>query len=326
MTDGLDPHRYAMERIALLSREFCWSPGSADPDLWASQLRERLIALIGGIEVKEFAIRERRPVAMADESHFQVSEVVTFAWDENMNVTGYWLEPEGGDDAPVLICVPGHGKGVDALVGLAPSDYQNQFALQALRQGFRVLAIEPCSFGHRKSTIEEERESSCNRDAMAALMLGETLVGWRVRDAIAAVHYALSRGAKKVGIVGISGGGLVALWTAALDTRIDACVVSGYFNTFYDSILSIDHCVDNFVPGLAKVVEMPDMAALIHPRGLFVESGTDDPIFPREAFLKACERAREIYQDSENFASELFEGGHQFWGREAFPFLNRVLT
>jgi dienelactone hydrolase len=185
--------------------------------------------------------------------------------------------------------------------------------------------MEPCSFGHRRSAIELESSSSCHRDGTAALMLGETLVGWRVRDAMASIDFARSMGAHRVGIMGISGGGLVALWTAALDLRIDAAVVSGYFNTFADSILSIHHCIDNFVPGLSKIVEMPDLAALIAPRPLFVESGNEDPIFPAESFLWACERARAIYSGSESFQSHLFEGDHSFFGAQAFPFLDRWL-
>ena len=318
MHQELDPHAFALSRIGSLQREFVW------PFSDVEGLRRRLRGMIGAVDDAAVPLDGRTLTPGPSPSEGR-GEAVTFCSRDGVRVFGYWIEPEAGSEAPVVICVPGHGTGVDALVGIAPEDYQHQFALQAVRAGFRVLAIEPCSFGHRKSAIEGERDSSCVRDMMAALMLGETLVGWRVRDAMAAVDYAKSRGAEKVAIMGISGGGLVAYWTAALDTRIDACVVSGYFNTFFDSILSIDHCPDNFVPGLSKVVEMPDMAALIAPRALFVESGTEDPIFPAEAFLGACRRAEEIYGGSDQFEYELFTGGHEIWGRRAFPFLQRVL-
>jgi dienelactone hydrolase len=124
----------------------------------------------------------------------------------------------------------------------------------------------------------------------------------------------------RIAIMGISGGGLVTFWTACLDERYAAAVVSGYFNTFFDSILAVEHCVDNFAPGLAIIVEMPDMAALIAPRKLFVESGTLDPIFPAEAFKNACVTAETIYAATpENFAADLFEGDHIFNGQKALP-------
>jgi dienelactone hydrolase len=130
--------------------------------------------------------------------------------------------------------------------------------------------------------------------------------------------------ASRMATMGISGGGLTSFFTACLDTRVAACVVSGYFNTFADSILAMDHCVDNYVPGLLDVAEMPDLAGLIAPRPLFCESGTRDPIFPLPAFERATARAREIYAAfgvAEHFGAEIFDGDHRFHGEGAFAFL-----
>jgi cephalosporin-C deacetylase-like acetyl esterase len=63
--------------------------------------------------------------------------------------------------------------------------------------------------------------------------------------------------------MGISGGGTVSLFSAAVDKRIKVAVVSGYFNTFRDSILSLSHCLDNYVPGILNYVEMYDLAGLV---------------------------------------------------------------
>jgi hypothetical protein len=129
-------------------------------------------------------------------------------------------------------------------------------------------------------------------------------------------------------MMGISGGGLVALFAAALDERVAACVVSGYFNTFAASVLSINHCSDNYVPGLLRLCEMPDLAALIAPRVLFCESGRDDPIFPIASFEEAVRQARAIYEVFDapaNFDAEIFSGAHKFHGVEAFAFLQHHL-
>lgn len=130
-----------------------------------------------------------------------------------------------------------------------------------------------------------------------------------------------------IGAMGISGGGLVSLFLGALDERVAVTVVSGYFNTFANSVLAIDHCIDNFVPGLLKLCEMYDLAGLTAPRALFVESGTEDQIFPLESFKIAVEQAQLIYRESavpDAFGYEVFEGGHQFYGRGAFAFMNRI--
>jgi pimeloyl-ACP methyl ester carboxylesterase len=167
---------------------------------------------------------------------------------------------------------------------------------------------------------------------MAALMLGETMTGWRVWDALRALDYLETRAEadpKRLAVMGISGGGLTALFAAALDTRVRAAVVSGYLNTFADSILTVDHCPDNYVPGLLNVAEMPDVAGLIAPRALFCESGDRDPIFPRPAFDHAVAQVRAIYaafNAPAQFDAEVFAGDHRFHGAGAFPFLASRLS
>ncbi len=57
-------------------------------------------------------------------------------------------------------------------------------------------------------------------------------------------------------------------------------------NTFKDSVMAMPHCIDNFVPGLLDIAELPDILGLIAPRPLLIESGTKDPIFPIVAAKK----------------------------------------
>lgn len=319
--DGtLDPHLYARERLRSLKREFEWNPGVDEG--WKNALRLRLSASIG------LPIREPVPLDVVvhevrDMGDY-IRETVTFTTRPGMRMFAYLLTPKGREErGPAIVCVTGHGPGADVLVGEAPADYQNQFAIQSVRAGFVTLAIEPVAFGHRRSAIDAEKYSSCNRDSHLALMLGETMIGWRTYDATVAYDFLAALPTvdpSRIAIMGISGGGLVTFWTACLDQRYAAAVVSGYFNTFYDSILNVEHCVDNFAPGLATIVEMPDMAALIAPRKLFVESGALDPIFPAEAFRRACGIAEAIYAENPgNFGWHLFEGDHVFSGEQAFP-------
>lgn len=324
----LDARQYALDRIRQLKKEFVWSEG-VDAD-WKSNLCSRLKKVIG-LSTERVALEpeETDQVHLGDYSR----TTVTFASRSGMRVFGYLLIPdEVKTPAPAVICVPGHGNGVDCIVGIESDDYQNDFAIQCVRAGFVTLAIEPIGFGLRKAEVDRERYSSCNGDSMAALMLGESMIGWRVHDALVAIDYLLTRpevDQDRIATMGISGGGLVAFWAACLDERIAATVVSGYFNTFFDSILSIDHCVDNYAHGLAKVVEMPDMAALIAPRPLFVESGAKDHIFPLAAFELACKRAEAIFRhanEPENFGCHVFDGGHEFNGTQAIPRLKTWLS
>jgi dienelactone hydrolase len=268
-------------------------------------------------------------------------ETITFTTRPGLTAFGYMLIPDDcPPHAPAVLCLPGHGRGVDSIIGIAEdgaqrklgqgAEYQNDFALQCVAAGYPTFALEQISFGRRRDAqarAEGPGASSCTRDSMAALMLGECMIGWRVWDAIRAIDYLQTRpevDPQRIAVMGISGGGATALFTAALDTRVAACVVSGYLNTFTDSILAVPHCVDNYAPGLLTACDMPDIAGLIAPRLLFAETGKDDPIFPLHGFQKAVRYIRPIFaalHATDNFQGEVFPMDHVFHGVGAFTFL-----
>lgn len=340
----MDPQVYARQRITETRPSMAWKPGSPEEMRhWQNRLRARLRTLVGGLSGPrtplQAAIHETR-----DFRGYR-RETVRFQSRPGLEVFGYFLTPTSCPPrSPAILCLPGHGRGVDSIVGIAednsqrelnePAEYQKDFALQCVSHGYPVFAIEQISFGHRRDA-EAQRTgggaSSCTRDSMAALMLGETMTGWRVWDAMRALDYMATRPEvhpQRLATMGISGGGLTSLFTACLDARVKVAVVSGYLSTFRDSILAVNHCVDNYVPGLLNLVEMPDMAGLIAPRALFAESGTKDTIFPLPAFERAVARLREIYAAfgvPERFGWEVFEGDHQFYGVGAFAFLKKHL-
>jgi hypothetical protein len=73
---------------------------------------------------------------------------------------------------------------------------------------------------------------------------------------------------------------------------------------------------------------MHDVAGLIAPRPLFVESGEQDRIFPVRASIESFEEVRKIYSvfDVPDLVEqEVFPDEHLFWGRRGMPFLARHL-
>jgi predicted peptidase len=158
-------------------------------------------------------------------------------------------------------------------------------------------------------------------------MLGETMAGWRTWDVMRAIDYLETReeiDAKRIGCMGISGGGTVTLYAAAVEPRIRLAFLSGSFCTFQQSIFSLAHCMDNYVPGILKFAEVSDIAGLIAPRPLFVENGEQDSIFPVEGTRVAFEKTRSIYRilgKEDDLALEVFPGKHEFWGKKGFEFL-----
>ena len=123
--------------------------------------------------------------------------------------------------------------------------------------------------------------------------------------------------------MGISGGGLVGFFSACLDERVSVACVSGYFNTFDESVLKVPHCLDNVFPGMRLLGEMPELAALIAPRRLAVENGSEDNIFPVGPFRDAVETARRHWSDPARLTADVFEGEHSFNGRSFWPKMAR---
>jgi hypothetical protein len=119
-----------------------------------------------------------------------------------------------------------------------------------------------------------------------------------------------------------------SFFSTCLDHRIKACVISGYFCSWFDSILAMNHCICNFVPGILHIGDLPDIAQLIAPRPVLFEAGTKDDIFPIKAVRRDVDKLRRVYKlwKAER-AVELdeFEGRHQISGRRAYDFLKEML-
>ena len=260
----------------------------------------------------------------------------------------YLLLPEDAPSPPpVVLAFHGHGYGVKDIVGLwedggerdTPDGYHGDFAVALCRAGFAVAAPEISCFGERQTDfshldtrIGQPVPTTCTHTAMLAFHLGISVVGLRVFDGLRLVDYLESRhdiDASRLGAMGISGGGMHTFFSSAIDRRISACVVSGYFAGFRHSILAMHHCPCNFVPGLARFGEMADLAGLIAPRPMFVEAGNYDPIFPIAAAKGEVERARAVFATfggNARIETDYFEGRHRISGRGAYDFLAAELA
>jgi len=310
-------------------------------EAWQKRLRAKLVELLGGFP------SERAPLKFAtlevrDFPKYR-REKFLFTSRKGVSVLGYLLTPAGARPPyATVICVPGHGRGVDDIVGIDSegrdrtnkAGYQHDFAIQTVEHGMAAVAIEPLGFGCRRDPAAKKKglgTSSCQPAAGAALLFGETMIAWRVWDVMRTIDWIETRkdlDARRVGCMGISGGGTCTVFATALEPRIRAALVSGYLNTFRDSILSLAHCMDNYVPGILHWAEMYDVAGLIAPRPLFVESGERDDIFPIEASRASFARVKQVYEvfGAAGVAEqEVFDGTHFFHGARGLPFLAKHL-
>jgi alpha/beta hydrolase family protein len=338
-----DPVAYIRERYAAAPRRLRFQARTrGQAEAWQKTLKAKLIELLGGFP------RERaplRPITLDTRSFpAYTREKIVFDSRPGVSVLAYVLLPTGrARPAATMICVPGHGRGVDDIVGIDDqgrdrvdkAGYQHDFAIQVVEAGMAAVAIEPMGFGCRRDPINARHGLSfkaCEPVAGGALMLGETMIGWRVWDIMRTVDYIATRSeldAGRVGCVGISGGGTATLFATALEDRLRVAMISGYFNTFRDSVGSLAHCIDNYVPGILNWAEMHDIGGLVAPRPLFVESGERDNIFPIDASIESFNKLRDIYGvfgAADRIEQEVFPDEHSFWGKRGIPFLARHLT
>jgi len=348
VTNGLadrrfDPVVYTRDRYSAAPRRLRFQARTRrQAEEWQKALRAKLTELIGGIPSARPPLR---PVTLETRAFPGYRrEKIVFDSRPGVSVLAYLLLPERAQPpAATVICVPGHGRGVDDIVGIDEqglertdkAGYQHDFAIQVAEAGMAAVAIEPMAFGCRRDPVNARQGLSrkgCEPAAGGALLIGETMIAWRVWDVMRTLDYVATRpelDASRVGCMGISGGGTATLFSAALEPRLRAAMVSGYLNTFRDSIGSLAHCIDNYVPGILNWAEMHDIAGLIAPRPLFVESGEKDNIFPIAASIESFQHVREIYaifQAADRVEQEVFPGEHSFWGQRGIPFMARHLS
>ena len=266
-------------------------------------------------------------------------ERLVFETEPGLLTPAYLLVPEGANaETPTVIALHGHGFGVADIVGLRPdgseqapgeSGYHKAFAVALAQRGFVVIAPELFGFGELRLTRDikpdNPYDSSCNAVSSMLFMVGRTTAGVRVNQASRCIDALTELGYAHAPVaMGISGGGLVCAYFAALDERVSACCVSGFANTYRGCFLAMHHCIDCFQPNLLLTADMPDILAMIAPRPMIWESGELDPIFPIAQVMEAEQIVRRMYNAygrGDDFALDRFPLDHQIHGVVSYDFL-----
>jgi len=315
---------------------------SQDAVIWQLKVRPQLNETVGFQQLPEC---ELSPVLLesVEKDDYVREKWLLQTWPGALMPVYLLLPKDAPHPMPVVVAFHGHGYGVKDIVGLwedggerdIPDGYHKDFGVALCRRGFAVACPEISCFGERQSdfsylntTIGQGIPDTCDHSSKLAFHLGGSVVGLRVFDARRLIDYLGTRhdlDADKIGAMGISGGGMHTFFSTAIDTRIKACVISGYYSTFMDSILAMHHCTCNFVPGMADFGEMYDLVGLIAPRPVLFEAGTYDPIFPLDAVKKSVGIARSkvyaVFDASDQVELDVFAGRHQIHGERAYDFL-----
>lgn len=147
---------------------------------------------------------------------------------------------------------------------------------------------------------------------------GRTLVGERLWDLMRCIDFLKSQkevDPLRIGCAGKSLGGEMAMWLAAMDQRVHACVVSGFLTDMNQ--MEKNHCMCWKFPGLRELVDFADIFSLIAPRPLLCQNGLGEPAdqFPPSRAFDVLKEIGTIYANysvPEKVTLVVHTGGHEF--------------
>jgi len=255
-------------------------------------------------------------------------------------VQAYLLLPEKRP-APAALCLHGHFMGGKDSVVFADKAAGVAFGHELAARGVAVLAPDIAGLAARgqwgSNTRDvpltyciPPREGGCELLFRRLNHMGIDITGFRVFELMAAINMleAMPEGivdtSGGIGCAGLSGGCWLTQVLTAMDGRIRASILSGYFTTFTQTAW-LGHCVCHHPFGIGNLCDMPDLTALATPKPQFVEAGSEDINYPVEPALSQAMSAYKDMQAEREFHFHLFNGGHRFDGTRSIPWLSELL-
>lgn len=208
------------------------------------------------------------PVIIAETSKYRIFQV---RWPvlNHINGEGLLIQPKT-DIVANIVALPDADQTPEQLAGLAPGiPESSQFARILAENGYQVLV--PVLIN--RSLIfpgTAQQQTYRERIYRQAFHMGRHIIGFEVQKVISAIDWFKQSETKnlKTGVAGYGEGGLIAFYTAAIDKRVDATLVSGYFNTRQKVW---DEPIYRNVWALLTEFGDAEIASLIAPRTLVIE-------------------------------------------------------
>ena len=277
-----EAQRYLDRKLAesILNRGKLWNRDFSSKEAYEKSIepnREHFKRSIGVVEQRSPVVMERygddlNPGLVAETDRYRVFQV---RWPVLSGVSGegLLLEPRQKPMAYV-VALPDADQTPEQVVGLAERfEPSLQFARRLAENGFEVvvpvLINRGCEFSGNPEiwmTNQPHREWIFRQ----AYPMGRHVIGYEVQKVQSVVDWFQQTGGPgaRIGVAGYAEGGLIAFYSAAVDQRIGACLVSGYF----DSRQAVwEEPIYRNVWNLLREFGDAEIATLIAPRALVVE-------------------------------------------------------
>lgn len=166
--------------------------------------------------------------------------------------------PGGGERRPAVIVLRENPGAVDAAADADVAAW--------LRTGHGVV-VAPLRGALPATTEKRSYYTQPYKTAMRAILLGKSMPGMRVQDALALYDFVRAQpwvASDRISLIGRGNLGVIALYATALEPRIARTVVSGAVLSYLDLVrapqLPEPH-VDIIIPGVLRDLDLPDLAA-----------------------------------------------------------------
>jgi dienelactone hydrolase len=349
MVDGI--HRFLLRRTqeAAQERGQLWQRdyrSAEDYNRSVSPNRERFRQIIGAVDPR-VAVRAPElvgtisaPAQVSQGSGYKVYAVRWSVCDrvvadfDGLDTEGLLLEPQGRPVARV-VAIPDAAWPPEIVAGLAPGiSAPAQFARRLAENGCQVLV--PLLI-NREDTfsgipgIGMMNEPHREWIYRMAFEVGRHIIGYEVQKVLAAIDWFASENVSRplpIGVIGYGEGGLLALYSAAIDLRIAATVVSGYFQAregLWQEPIYRD------VWGLVREFGDAELASLIAPRALIIEASrgpevAGPPPVTKEHKEGACPNGRLVSPPLDSVQGEVERARPFFAGLGAEQKLQLVMS
>lgn len=255
------------------------------------ELRRQLLEMLGLDPLPARTPLKARITGTVDRPGFRIEKIV-FESMPGLFVTGnLYLPKNSAAPPPVILYLCGHSPNP---LG-AKTEYQDR-ALWFGSHGYACFILDTIEFGE----IAGIHHGTHNLNLWNWFSLGYTPAGVEVWNAMRAIDYLETRkevDSKRVGLTGISGGGAMTWYTAAVEDRIRVAVPvcsTFTYGTQAEHWLASGQC-DCIYYNNTYAWDFPIVGALIAPRPLLILSGRKDGIFPPDGYHAAFGRAKKIY-------------------------------
>ena len=282
MVEDLDNYVSCATETAAEKRDTLWHRDYSSHTAYTESVepnRQRFRKQIGclderlPIDVLAYLGTTNSAAQIAKGENYTVSRVRWQVFDE-VEGEGLLLEPSSDRQVSAqVIALPDADWTPEMLTGvtddLSPSA---QFARRLAEAGCRVVIPllinrEDTYSGNPKIgayTNQPHREFIYRM----AYQMGRHIIGYEVQKVLSLVDW-MSSFDEPIGVIGYGEGGLIALYSAAVDTRIQSTVVSGYFQSRQDVWREP---IYRNVWGLLHEFGDAKIASLIAPRSLIIET------------------------------------------------------